>query len=378
MAKKSKWLDVNFPPGGFRNYSNATVVTKALPLVEEAAYKSMLKGDPKSLIEAVEGFPFPRDLLFPMGVTHEFNLAARSGRIAELPRDFVLPRNALGITYEFNQAPGLARIAELLWFLHAPSKTGIRTYAKAKKIAAKAAREELCSRAAQALRGSFTHAWRLYDADIHKGMSEAMHGFINEIVVQTIWEVPGALKTQLKREQLYKLAVSDEENARRQRMKFGPGGSESEYNLRWFPAHYSNAYAELSEGAKIYKELQASRDKGKRERWRASIKEKFPDLEDELIARLSRRSLDLTDEHNALLVKKGGDSTPSNIALEQAARWCGIGRYRYTKRALLKRLEPKKSLPRERLLYSFLVKLHSLSEQPNEQNLGALISTLEI
>jgi hypothetical protein len=352
VAKQSKWLDVNFAPGGFRNYWIATVLTKALPLVEEAAYNSMLKGDPHLLVEAVEGFSFPDD--------------------------FLLPMCPLGVTYEFDQAPGLARIAELLWFLHAPSKVRIKAHAKAKKIPAKAAKEEVCKRAAQNLRGSFTHAWRLYDADIHKRMSEAIQGFVNEVVAQTIWEVPGTLNTKLKRGDLYKLAISDEENARRERMKFGPGGSQSDYNLRWFPTHYSTAYRQLSEAAGIDEESKASPDKNKREHWRERIKEKFPDLDGELIARLTGQSSDLTDEHIALLIEHGGDSTPSNIALEQAARWCGIERYRDTKRGLHKHLETRKPTQRAQLLYSFLVEWHSLGEEPNEQNLKELISKLEV
>lgn len=125
------------------------------------------------------------------------------------------------------------------------------------RLPARAASEELCKTAAQSLKGSFTHAWRQYDLDIHTRMSEAINGFVNEVVAQTIWGVPGTLNTKLTRGELYKLAVSDEENARRQRMKFGPGGSE---NLRWFPANYARAYQKLSEAAEIYAELDVSSD----------------------------------------------------------------------------------------------------------------------
>lgn len=111
--------------------------------------------------------------------------------------------------------------------------------------------------------------------------------------------------------------------------------------------------------------------------WIERIRGEFPDLDDELIARLSGDPKDLADDHLALLAEKGGDSTPSEIALEQAARWCGIARYTYTKRALLKRLETKKEPPVTQGLKTFLVNWHGHGEHPDDALLKDLLGMLK-
>jgi hypothetical protein len=291
MPKKSKWLDVEFAPADFNNPYNVMILTKVLALVKDASHKSMLDGQPRLLVEAIETFPFPQGC--PYWALTCFNL-----------------------TYDFKQAPALAHIAELLWYLYSPSKASVKAHSKREKMTLADAREQLCRRGAQALRGSFTHAWRLYDGYIHEKIGEAVDGFVNEVVTQTVWELPFGPRLPLTRSQLYNIATRNEETRRKHRMKFGAGGKQSEYNLRWFPHNYARAYRELLAAAEIYETARASRNRELQKSWRQKVKEQFPDLDNELIARLSGDPSDLTEEHHALLAEKGGDSTPSEIALE--------------------------------------------------------------
>lgn len=193
-----------------------------------------------------------------------------------------------------------------------------------------------------------------------------------------MWELPSSPQLPLTRSQLYKIATSEEEAGRKHRMKFGAGGRRSDYNLRWFPHNYARAYRELLEAAEIYETLQSSNDKTVRQSWREKIKGQLPDLDDELIARVSGKPEDLSDEHLALLAVKGGDSTPSEIALEQAARRCGIARYTYTKRALLKRLEKKKAPRQTQGLKTLLVNWHGHGEKLEGALLKGLTSMLGV
>lgn len=353
MPKKSKWLDVEFAPADFRNPYNAIILTKVLPLIEDATYKSMLDGEPQLLLEAIKKFPFPQGCPY-------------------------WPLTCFNLTYDFKQAPALTHIAEHLWYLYAPSKAKIKAHAKEKNLSLKDAKEQLCKHQAQSLRGSFTHAWRLYDGYIHDKVCEAVYGFINEVVTQAIWELPLSPSLPLTRLQLYKIATKEEEARRKQRMKFSAGGRKSDYNLRWFPHNYARAYRDLQDAAKTYEESQSSKDKKVRGEWQKKIKESFPELDDELIARLSGKERDLTEEHLALLAEKGGDSTPSEIALEQAVRWCGIKRYTYTKRALLKRLEKKKPLRQKPVLKTFLVNWYAHGEKLEGELLKELCSILGV
>ena len=192
-----------------------------------------------------------------------------------------------------------------------------------------------------------------------------------------MWELPSP-HLPLTRLQLYKIATNEEEAGRKHRMKFGAGGRRSDYNLRWFPHNYASAYRELLDAAKIYETAQSSNDKTLKTRWRENVKAQFPDLDDELIARVSGKPEDLSEEHHALLAEKGGDSTPSEIALEQAARRCGIARYAYTKRALLKRLEKKKTPPQTQGLKTLLVNWHGHGEKLEGALLKEIASMLGV
>src|SRR6266446_5155539 len=195
MPKKSKWLDVEFAPADFRNPPNVMILTKVLKTVEDAAYQSMLDEDPRLLREAIN------EISFPPGWPY-------------------WPLRCFNLTYDFEQAPALSSIAELLWYLWAPSKAKVNEFAKEKNMSVKEAREELCRHRAQNLRGSFTHAWRLYDDQVHDKACEGVYGIINEVVTQTLWELPGP-SLPLTRLQLYNIATNEEEAQRKYRMKFG-------------------------------------------------------------------------------------------------------------------------------------------------------------
>lgn len=227
MPKKSKWLDIEFAPADFRNPNNVAVLLEVLPVVEEAAYRSMMVGEPRALLETVKALPFPD------GCPH-------------------WPLTSFNVTYEFEQAPALTAIAELLWYTFAPSNAKLRRHSKEKAIGLSIAKEELCKQQAGLLKGAFIHAWRLYDQAIHEKICEAVYGFVNEVVTQTIWELPFSPKLPLTRLQLYRIATNPEESERKHRMKFGVGGRRSDYNLRWLPHNYSRAYRELRAASELY------------------------------------------------------------------------------------------------------------------------------
>lgn len=70
--------------------------------------------------------------------------------------------------------------------------------------------------------------------------------------------------------------------------------------------------------------------------WRDLIRAAHPDIEfdDDLLARLTGRLNDLSQDVQEKVSEKGGDSRPSSIALEHAARLCGAAPYQYSLRHL--------------------------------------------
>jgi hypothetical protein len=63
--------------------------------------------------------------------------------------------------------------------------------------------------------------------------------------------------------------------------------------------------------------------------WREMIRKAFPQytLDDDLLNRISGRLEDLPEELQATVSEKGGEPTPSSIAIEHAARLCGAKPY---------------------------------------------------
>ena len=309
MGKQSKWKDVEFAPGDFASNYSPDFILHVCEVVTNSAKEAMSKGDNETLLSAIRALDFPT-------LSYNFN-------------------------YPFNMADDLADVAELLWYRNAPNPTLIKKYAASGNLSEDEAREELIKRCADNLYIHIIHAWRLLDGYFpEKFYSEARHGFINEVAAQTLFETHGSDALPVTKKQLYQIAVSDEEQLRRLRMRVRQGGSETpNYNFRWFPHNYARAYNWFAQATRINPADISSEDSRKRKAWVTEIKAKFTELDEELIARLTGHPDDLTEEHKKKLALKGGDSTPHQIALEQAARWCGLKPYLYTQRGLEKRLE---------------------------------------
>lgn len=102
-----------------------------------------------------------------------------------------------------------------------------------------------------------------------------------------------------------------------------PGGSSARHDLRNLLEYYQVTLPTV-QGAKDRYKKNADSPK-----WMQIVSVDYPEMQQELIARLSGREKDLTKEHSQLLGEKGGTSKPSDIALEWAARLCGVPRYHY-------------------------------------------------
>jgi hypothetical protein len=112
-----------------------------------------------------------------------------------------------------------------------------------------------------------------------------------------------------------------------------------EPNLEEFAEHYAAVLPIWKDAKIIYKQNSS------RATWRDLIRAAYPEHEfdDDLISRLSGKLNDLPEEIQTKLSEKGGDSKPSSIALEHAARLCGTEPYKYSLRYLYYKL--KKSSP---------------------------------
>jgi hypothetical protein len=97
-----------------------------------------------------------------------------------------------------------------------------------------------------------------------------------------------------------------------------------------FAAYYEKTLPVWRDAKLIYKQ------NSRRATWRDLIRAAYPDmkLDDDLIERLSGRLNDLPQDVQEKLSEKGGDSKPSSIALEHAARLCGAAPYQYSLRHL--------------------------------------------
>ncbi|HEX7174378.1 MAG TPA: hypothetical protein VF240_03740 [Pyrinomonadaceae bacterium] len=101
-------------------------------------------------------------------------------------------------------------------------------------------------------------------------------------------------------------------------------------NLDELEEHYRSVLPMWKDAKTLYKQNR------NRETWRDIVRAAQPDLKDydDLISRLSGRLNDLPENIQAKLSEKGGDSKPSSIALEHAARLCGSEPYEYSVRYL--------------------------------------------
>jgi hypothetical protein len=112
----------------------------------------------------------------------------------------------------------------------------------------------------------------------------------------------------------------------------GHGGSEPAYDLTELRRHYDKVYPEWKKAKKLYRKLRTDRN------WRDQVLLDHPTFPKDLIARLEPNPR-LSGAVNAALAKKGGSSAESEIALEHAARLCGVPPYEYSIRWLKSRLK---------------------------------------
>lgn len=107
-----------------------------------------------------------------------------------------------------------------------------------------------------------------------------------------------------------------------------------ETSLEELREHYNKVLPIWQDAKLLYKQ------NNNRPVWRDIIRAAYPEeeLDDDLISRLSGKLNDLTEDVQAKLSKKGGDSKPSDIALEHAARLCGAESYQYSVRYLYHKL----------------------------------------
>ena len=103
-------------------------------------------------------------------------------------------------------------------------------------------------------------------------------------------------------------------------------------NLAW---HFSQVYHVWREARRMYRESQKSQDSNRRRRWRENILVTYPELTpfDDLIERLTDSPKVAVQIYEKMLAK-GVTPAPSDIALEHAARLCGVKPYQYTIRYL--------------------------------------------
>jgi hypothetical protein len=97
----------------------------------------------------------------------------------------------------------------------------------------------------------------------------------------------------------------------------------------------------------ITKKAKRIYEQNKRENWQAMIKAAFPQLASDLITLLSNDTDDLAAlSIEALKATENSEdySKPSNLALEQAARLCGMKPFQFTPRTLRDRMNQRASV----------------------------------
>lgn len=119
---------------------------------------------------------------------------------------------------------------------------------------------------------------------------------------------------------------------RRLAERLGSNGRPAEYDLSDLRDYYTEVKEQVSLARRVYK---AS---GKLTRWREHVRLEVPEMPEDLIRRLSGNPQDLTDHDMIRLEEQGGTAQPSDIALEWAARLCGVPPYHYKLKTLKAKL----------------------------------------
>jgi hypothetical protein len=109
---------------------------------------------------------------------------------------------------------------------------------------------------------------------------------------------------------------------RTDRLRIKHGGSKARYDLQGLRSHYNILHPIVRQAKSIYRQY-------RNRNWKGMVFAAYPDLPEDLIARLCDPP-DLTEDLLRALSEKGGTSKPSDIAIEAAARCCGAPPYSYS------------------------------------------------
>ena len=173
-----------------------------------------------------------------------------------------------------------------------------------------------------------SHAASLLKEQIKRKLNESLMEILVEIEELTLRQVDdlSAAKAKEKTERIRRLV----EKAQRERIPPPVrGGSEPDYDLSELAKHYETVYSQWKDAKEIYKQNK------KRKNWQAMVRaaHPFPPDYNDLIERLAEHP-DLSYEVIQRIDEKGFNSTPMHIALEHAARLCGVPPWHYTFRHL--------------------------------------------
>lgn len=101
-------------------------------------------------------------------------------------------------------------------------------------------------------------------------------------------------------------------------------------SLDQIATYYKRLYPIWTDIQSIFKEH------GETPNWRATVAAKYGkegfSFDDDLLTRITGDLNSLSEELQTLIIEKGGESTPSSIAIEHAARMCGTWKYQCSAR----------------------------------------------
>jgi hypothetical protein len=154
-------------------------------------------------------------------------------------------------------------------------------------------------------------------------LAEAMHMLTREaLLLQSKQDTPREIDFRPALNEQRRFIKKFTSRARRDRLNIKRGGSKARCNLQDLKSYYSMLHPIVRQAKLIYRQNRIRN-------WKAMVLAAFPDLPEDLIARLCDPP-DLPDPLMKALAEKGGTSKPSDIALEAAARCCGAPPYSYS------------------------------------------------
>jgi hypothetical protein len=173
-----------------------------------------------------------------------------------------------------------------------------------------------------------SHAASLLKEQITRKLDESLMEVLAEIEELTLRQVDNLSVAKAKEKtKRIRLLI---EKARRERIPPPVrGGSESDYDLSELANRYETVYPQWKDAKEIYKQNK------KRKNWQDMVKaaHPLPPKPNDLIERLAKHP-NLPDGIRERIDEKGFNNTPSHIALEHAARLCGVPPWHYTFRHL--------------------------------------------